>query len=187
MFCSPDRSGHDAFIARNRGILDEGYIKCARTLLEIDPDLILGQHAQEIPEPRRQLRQLAEWAKAFRRALKRLSYSPEYEYFIDPYWVNLHPYRTRCRPGDEFRLTLTVVNHARRRRTTQLEVMGPEGWDIAPKRFEAELPARGQIEQEISVRVPKSAEPRRYVFTTDVTLDGERFGELFDGMVDVTS
>jgi len=185
MFCSPNRSGHDAFIARNRGILEEGYIKCAKTLLEIDPDLILGQHAQEIPEPRRQLRQLAEWGQAFRRALKRLSAYPEYEYFIDPYWVNLHPYRTRCRPGDELTLTLTVVNHARRKRAAQLEVMGPEGWEITPKSFDAELPPRGQAEQQIVVRVPRAAEPRRYIFTTDVTLDGERYGELFDATVDV--
>jgi len=185
MFCSPHQSGHDAFIARNRGILEQGYIKCAETLLEIDPDLILGQHAQEIAEPRRQLRQLAEWARAFRRALKRLSFFPEYEYFIDPYWVNLHPYRTRCRPGDELALTLTVVNHARCTRAARLEVMGPAGWEIAPKFLEVELPPRAQVERQVVVRVPKTAAPRRYVFTTDVTMDGERFGELFDALVDV--
>jgi uncharacterized membrane protein len=63
--------------------------------------------------------------------------------------------------------------------------MGPAGWEIAPKAFDAELPPRGEVGQRITVRVPKKAGAGRYIFTTDVTVDGERFGELFDAIVDV--
>jgi uncharacterized membrane protein len=80
---------------------------------------------------------------------------------------------------------LTVVNHARRKRTAQLEVMGPAAWDITPRALDMALPPRGQVERPVTVRVPEAAEAQRYVLTTDVVVEGERLGELFDAIVDV--
>ena len=185
MFCSPKRSGHDAFIARNRGILENGYLKCAEVLAAIDPDLILGQHAQEIPNPRRQIRRLKAWALEFRRALKQLSFFPEYEYFIDPYWVEHYPYRNACQRGDVFPIRVTVSNHRRRPVAARLRVCAPGGWKATPLEFELEIPKRARRSQTVEITVPKRAKPGRYALTTDVTVDGIRHGEVFDCWVDV--
>ena len=187
MFCSPKQSGHDAFIARNRGILENGYLKCADVLAELKPDLILGQHAQEIPRPGRQIRQLKAWALDFRRALKQLSFFPEYEYFIDPYWVNHYPYRSSCKPGESFPIRVTVANHGRRPIEAHLRLCVPKRWKPDPTELTLEIPRRGKAAQHVEIAVPRRVREGRYVLTTDVTVDGRRYGELFDCLVDVSS
>ena len=185
IFHSPSQSGHDAFIARNRGILENGYIKCAETLAALDPDLILGQHAQEIPNPRRQIRQMVEWSYAFRRALKQISFFPEYEYFIDPYWVCLYPYRNTVAAGGSVKLTLSVTNHKRRAAAAQLHIRCPRGWRASPKSITLQVPKRATASADVTIRVPKNAAKRQRALTADVTFDGEHYGEVFDCLVRV--
>ena len=186
IFHSPSQSGHDAFIARNRGILEEGYIQCAETLAAIGPDLILGQHAQEIPNPKRQIRQMVEWAHQFRRALKQISFFPEYEYFVDPYWVELTPYRSVAAPGETILLTLEVANHKRRAASARLEVCSPRGWKATPSVVEFDVPKRSTASAQVELRVPKSAARRQHAVAADVVFDGVAYGEVFDCLVRVS-
>jgi len=185
IFHSSSQSGHDAFIARNRGILENGYIKCAETLAAIEPDLILGQHAQEIPNPKRQIRQMVEWSHTFRRALKQISHFPEYEYFIDPYWVCLYPYRSTVTAGNSLTLTVSVTNHKRRAASAHLAIRCPRAWRATPQSIDLDVPKRSTASTEVTVRAPKNAARRQYAVTADVTFDGVFYGEVFDCLVKV--
>ena len=185
IFHSPAQSGHDAFIARNRGILEEGYIQCAETLAALEPDLILGQHAQEIPKPGRQIRQMVEWSHAFRRALKRLSFFPQYEYFIDPYWVCLYPYRNTVRPGGSIELTASVANHKRRSAPARLALRVPEGWQVEPQSVDLRVPGRSTARAALTLSIPKTAAKGQHAVAADVTFDRVPYGELFDALVRV--
>src|SRR5437868_15276706 len=47
----PGQTGHEAIVARNSGILEEGYIYGAELLTRVQPDLILAGHSWAIPHP----------------------------------------------------------------------------------------------------------------------------------------
>ncbi len=186
IFYSPDRSGHDAFVARNGGILEKGYIKCAQILSKLQPDLILGGHAQEIPNPKEQLELFLKWSYNFRRALKQLSHYKEYEYFIDPYWVSFYPYRKRSRAGRAFKLDVCVTNHKEREVPVYYRLMIPQGWEADPQTVDASIPPKDSLKTGFRIRVPSGAKKRAYALTADVVFDDEHVGEIFDCVVEVT-
>jgi glyoxylase-like metal-dependent hydrolase (beta-lactamase superfamily II) len=180
LFAAPGRSGRDAFIARNRGILEQGYLKCAEVLLRLNPDLLLGGHAQEIPSPRRQIEALRDWAVRFRKALARLSPYPEYEYLIDPYWVEILPYKLDVRAGEAAEATLALVNHREKPSRIECRLNVPNGWTAEPGRIDVEIPAKGKREIPVQIARPSDGSDGAFPLTADVVLNGERLGEKFD-------
>jgi glyoxylase-like metal-dependent hydrolase (beta-lactamase superfamily II) len=186
LFASPHGSGHDAFIARNRGILEQGYLKCAETLLRLNPDLVLGGHGQEIPKPRRQIEQLHAWALRFRDALRGLSHTPDYEFLVDPYWVEVLPYKLSVSRGESVPAILSLTNHRAEDSRFDLQLQLPEGWTVEPRQLTAVVPPKSRQELEFTVRAPKHAEEGWYPLTVEVTFNGERLGEKFDSRLRVT-
>lgn len=185
LFYSPDRSGHDAFIARNGVDFELGYVKCADILADLKPDLILGGHAQEISDPGPQIERFKAWSRAFEQALRDLSPHPEYEYLIDPQWVKFYPYTTRTRPGKAFRLAVTVTNYKTVPVAVAYELRMPEGWEAEPGRVAIEVAPRSRATQAHRIRVPPRAARRRYALTADIHFGGEHVGEMFDCIVEV--
>jgi glyoxylase-like metal-dependent hydrolase (beta-lactamase superfamily II) len=186
MFASPNRSGHDAFIARNRGILEEGYLKCADVLRKLNPDLLLGGHGQEIPHPRVQIERLRAWSVAFRQALVGLCPSSDYEYLIDPYWVEVVPHKLEVRPCQPTPATLALTNHRSEPSRMECAIHVPRGWSATPRSVTVEVPARERREIELTI-LCQNDEPSGWLpLTVDVTLNGERLGEKFDSRLRLT-
>ncbi|MBW3623298.1 MAG: MBL fold metallo-hydrolase [Armatimonadetes bacterium] len=186
MFASPNRSGHDAFIARNRGILEQGYLKCAEALREQDPDLLLGGHAQEIPSPRKQIEHLRDWALKFRDVLTDLSPYPEYEYLIDPYWVEIMPYKLHVSPGQTASAILSLTNHREEETAIQAAIRVPPGWTADPPFVRVQIPPRTRHEANLILRCPSDTRPDIYPLTIDITMNGEKLGEKFDSRLVVS-
>ena len=184
LFRSQRDSGHEAVVARNSGILEEGYIHTAEYLCRLQPDLILTGHSSVIPDPAPQLERFRRWAYAMRDAFQALSPDPEYRYFFDPFWVRSYPYRTWAVPGERFPLALHVRNFRDRPQICGLRLCLPDGWEASPAVIEAVTPAGTATQHHVEVAVPASAGPGVHLITIDVTRDGEPLGELFDALVE---
>lgn len=185
VYASRIDSGHDAVVARNSALFEEGYIHCAEYLCRLQPDLILAGHSSVIPNPGAQLERFRRWAYEIREAFRSLSPEACYEYFFDPYWVRAYPYRTWTSPGHCFDLTLFVRNFQRRPQTHSIRLCLPEGWSADPEVVEGTTPPGRTTEQHVAVSVPEKASAGVYLMTFDITRDAERHGELFDALVAV--
>jgi glyoxylase-like metal-dependent hydrolase (beta-lactamase superfamily II) len=181
----PAQSGHEAVVARNSAILEEGYIYGAEYLRRIQPDLILGGHSYVMDQPAGLIERYRTWAYELRAALADLSSDPDYRYWFDPYWVRAEPYRLRLRRGQEASFTLHVRNFRPEAQTHRIAVHAPEGWTASPAAVEGALDAAGRKGFPVRLRAPESASPGVAIVAFDVTLDGKRYGEWFDLIVEV--
>ena len=59
---NPEQNGHEAVVARNSSIFEEGYVG-SRYLKELAPDIMMGAHSYAMPEPTGLLHRYHEWSK----------------------------------------------------------------------------------------------------------------------------
>lgn len=187
IFSSGNDSGHDAIVARNSAILEEGYLYCAEYLTRLQPDLILGGHSVVIAQPSAQIERFRRWAYEVRDAFRALSPDESYEYFFDPFWVRAYPYRLRVAAGDTATFHLIIRNHRDRVESHRIEIKLLAGWTATPLVLEGQIAAREKHKTEIVLCVSAETEPGLYLITFDISLDGRRYGEWFDMVVEVTA
>jgi glyoxylase-like metal-dependent hydrolase (beta-lactamase superfamily II) len=189
IFYSTNGSGHEAFVTRNASILEEGYIKCAEILNRLQPELILGGHGQEIPQPSSQLKKFLEWSYTFRETLKGLSPYCEYEYLIDPYWAKFYPYKTKATQGSFISLRLLIRNHKYREIESIIRLMLPMGWKTSSegekKYSKLKISTKGQNSVNWKIKIPKSASNGTYLITANLIIDGRKVGEFPEAIVEV--
>jgi hypothetical protein len=185
LFYSDKRSGHEAFTMRNKAILEEGYLKCAETLIQVNPERLLCGHSIMIEKPKKQIENLYRWATEFRAVLESFSPYPEYEWIVDPYWLEFYPYRSIVKLSDT-RLTIRILiqNHHHVPTCVAGRLCLPSGWRD-PAEFEIEISARAVYSVEVEVIFPDTAQTGRYPLTVDLTKDSQDLGEWFEAVVEI--
>jgi glyoxylase-like metal-dependent hydrolase (beta-lactamase superfamily II) len=89
----PKQDGHEAVVARNSAVLEEGYLYAAQYLKRLQPDLLMGGHSFVMPEPVAFIDRYHAWAQDMIGLYKELLPCEDYRYRFDPYWVKAEPYR----------------------------------------------------------------------------------------------
>ena len=89
----PEQNGHEAVVARNSAIFEEGYLLGSRYLRDLKPDIVMGAHNVLMTNPAAFLDRYHEWSKRIITRYKELLPDPNYEYQFDPFWVSAYPYR----------------------------------------------------------------------------------------------
>jgi glyoxylase-like metal-dependent hydrolase (beta-lactamase superfamily II) len=183
----PEQSGHEAVVAHNSAVLDEGYILGSEYLARLKPDLILGGHSYVMPEPAAFVERYRKWSYAMRDAFRDLLREDDYRYGFDPFWVRAQPYRSTVAPGGEVELTLHVRNFESREQPHRIEVHTPPGLAADPQVLEFRLSAEERQEFRVKVRAAADVKPGVQIVAFDVTRDGTRYGERFDAIVEVSA
>ena len=88
-----EQNGHEAVVARNSAIFEEGYLYGSRYLKDLAPDLVMGSHSNVMPDPQQFLLRYHDWSRRIIRRYRELLPDRDYEYQFDPYWVSAYPYR----------------------------------------------------------------------------------------------
>jgi glyoxylase-like metal-dependent hydrolase (beta-lactamase superfamily II) len=179
------QSGHEAILARNGSQIDLQYLAGAERLAEVNPDWILAGHSSEIEDARRQIPLFLEWARAMPGKFAELSSRDPYELFLDPYWMRFDPWMQRLAPGDEARVQVIVRSHHADGTRFVIAPRLPEGWGPEPAEWEGTLTRGEEARFEVRFRVPDDAPSRTHIISADLTAGDERWGEFFDGRVDV--
>jgi glyoxylase-like metal-dependent hydrolase (beta-lactamase superfamily II) len=182
----PTQTGHEAVVAHNSAILEEGYIYAAEYLRRLKPDLLLGGHSYVMDQPAKFIERYRRWAYDMRRAFRELLSHEDYRYGFDPFWVRAEPYRFQLRRGETFTTSLHLRNFLPREQEITVKVHTPQGL-TAPST--ATLPARLKPEARTQLPLQIQAAPDAplgvRIVALDVTLDGKRLGEWFDCVVEV--
>ena len=183
----PNQTGHEAMVAHNSAILEEGYIYAAEYLHRLKPDIMVGGHSFVMDHPAQFIERFGTWSYEMRDAFQSLSCDPDYRYGFDPFWVRAEPYRTTLRPGQSAEVNVHVRNFRKSSQKHRIEIHTPPGVIAEPAVLEGELPGESRKAFPIQLKASAGAAPVVQLIALDVTADGRRYGERFDLMVGVGS
>lgn len=176
------QNGHECVNARNSAIIDEGYLVAAKYLQKLQPDIIMGAHGVLMTEPAAFIERYHDWALRAICKYKELLPDANYEYLFDPYWVSAYPYRVDVAQPAE--VSITVRNFRDTLQQHRVVLKPPPGLKAEP----AELVGTVEPKSRQSFKVKLTPDPERLppgvqMVPMDITLDGKRYGELFDFIV----
>lgn len=178
----PAQNGHECVNARNSAIIDEGYLVAAKYLQKLQPDIIMGAHGVLMTEPKAFIDRYREWAERAIARFKELLPDANYEYLFDPYWVSAYPYRVDLTNDEAQTVKITVRNFRDSPQEHRIEFKMPPGIEVEPRMLEGRVAANSRATFEIKVRVKdrQAVSAGVLIAPFDITLDGRRYGELFD-------
>lgn len=182
----PAQNGHEAVVARNSAIFEEGYVHGSRYLRDLKPDIVMGAHNVLMTEPAAFLDRYHEWSRRIVARYRELLPDPDYEYGFDPFWVSAYPYRVdlAARPAAE--ATITVRNFRSRPQRHRIRIVCPPGVTAEPAVLEGEIAAESRQGYPVRLTADTSAAAAGVLIVPfDIELDGVRHGQLFDFLVQV--
>lgn len=181
----PSHSGHEAVVAHNSAVLDEGYIYGAEYLKRLNPDLIIGGHSYIMDKPSDLIERYRQWSYRMRETFRELSSLDDYRYWFDPYWVKAEPYRSRLEYGETVEINIIVRNFRESEQTHRIEIHTPPGITASPAVLEGKLIGKMRNAYPVKLTASTNAVSGESIVAFDVTLDGKRFGEWFDALIQV--
>ncbi len=184
----PSQNGHEAVVARNSAIFEEGYLHGSRYLKNLKPDIVMGSHSFVMPEPAALLERYHLWSHEIIALYKDLLPDPDYEYLFDPYWVSAYPYRADLAAQDSCEISVTVRNFRSSPQHHRIALNLPPGISAQPSLLEGTIPAHGRRSFPVLLKVDDRAKLHAHleIVPFDITLDGKRYGELFDFLIRTT-
>ena len=182
---NPNQTGHEAMVAHNSAILEEGYIYGAEYLKRLKPDLLMGGHSFVMDHPGAFIERYRKWGYAMREAFRDLSSETDYRYWFDPFWVRAQPYRVTIKPGSNARLELNLRNFGGGIARFNIRVDTPPGLKAQTPSFGCTLAGHARNAFPVWLHAEDAAQPAVHIVAFDVTVDGRRFGERFDAIVKV--
>ncbi len=188
IFGDPDdvtQTGHEAVVAHNSSILEEGYIYGSEYLTKLKPDLLMGGHSFVMDRPSEFIERYRKWSYQMRDALKDLSSQADYRYWYDPFWVRAEPYRAFVKAGQSTEIELEIRNFQPEVQAHRIRIHTPPGLTAQPDFLEGELPPESRRTFSLSISASSEASSGVNIIGLDVTRDGKRFGELFDAVIEV--
>ena len=181
----PNQTGHEAVVAHNSGIFEEGYIYAADYLRRLKPDLIIGGHSFVMDRPAALIERFHKWAVDMRATFQTLSADEDYRYWFDPFWVRAEPYRVTLQSGQSDEVLLYVRNFRNGEQEHRIEIHTPSGLIAEPAVLEGRLHGDSQEAFPVCLKAAGDAQTGVAIVTLDVTVDGRRYGEWFDFIVEV--
>lgn len=181
----PSQTGHEAVVAHNSAILEEGYIYAGEYLRRLQPDILIGGHSFVMDRPQGLIERFRRWSYEMRDAFRALSSASDYRYWFDPYWVRAEPYRVRLRPGESAEIQIHVRNFRGREQRHAVALAMPTGLMAEPPRIEGLLEPESRGSFPVRLRAAANTPPGVVAVGLDVTLDGIRRGQLFDFICEV--
>ncbi len=181
---NPKQDGHEAVVARNSSIFEEGYLLGSRYLKNLKPDIVMGSHSYVMPNPEGLLNRYHEWSKEIILLYKDLLPEKDYEYLYDPYWVSAYPYRVDFVRENTQTVQVTVRNFRSTPQRHKVELKLPPGVTAEPAVLEGVVPAESRRQFPVTLTIDRKAAPKGIqIVPFDVTMDGKRHGELFDFLI----
>src|SRR5678816_4900659 len=164
------QTGHEAMVAHNSAILEEGYIYGSEYLALLNPDLIMGGHSFVMNHPAAFIERYRRWSHQMRDAFRDLSSEKDYRYWFDPFWVRAQPYRVNVRRGESVEIELHVRNFNSRLQTHSIEVHSVGGLIPEVPRLTGKVSGNSRAVFPLRLRAATDAETGVPVSYTHLTL-----------------
>ncbi|MEZ6113757.1 MAG: MBL fold metallo-hydrolase [Pirellulaceae bacterium] len=180
----PEQNGHEAVVARNSAIFEEGYLLGSRYLRDLKPVIIMGAHNVLMVNPRAFVERYHAWAQRIITQYKQLLPDPNYEYEFDPFWVSAYPYRVDLQTERTREVTVTVRNFRDRPQRHEIHLRLPPGVTADPPSLVGTVAAKSRERYTVTLTAdPERVEPGLRIVPFDIQLDDRRYGQLFDFLI----
>ena len=176
----PSQNGHEAVVARNSCILEEGYIYAAKYLKKLQPDLLLGGHSWAMAEPTKLIDRYLEDALKLKEYFEKLSFEKDYRWMYDPYWVRMEPYRVVLGKNNAAEARLMMRNFDSVPILMKVEIVLPEGFKAEPAIISTMVAGESTTSIPIQISCTKETVKGLHLAALDITRKGKRAGQLFD-------
>ena len=185
----PEQNGHEAVVARNSAIFEEGYLLGSKYLRDLKPDIIMGAHNVLMTNPTAFVERYHEWSKRMVARYKELLPDRNYEYQFDPFWVSAYPYRVDFQEQPTQEVTITVRNFRDQiQRHAPLPPAPPPGIAATPSILDGTVAAKSRKQFKVGLKAtPAQSAAGVQMVPFDITLDDKHYGELFDFLVQSNS
>jgi len=125
------------------------------------------------------------WSYGMRDVFRTLIAEDDYRYGYDPFWVRVEPYRVKVKAGETAELAVTVRNFRRNPQEHRVVFDAASGLTVEPAVLQGRVAGESRVVFPARVRAAADAAPGVRLIGLDITLDGRRYGELFDAIVEV--
>lgn len=176
----PSQNGHEAVVARNSCILEEGYIYAAKYLKKLQPDLLLGGHSWAMAEPAKLIDRYLADALKLKEYFEKLSFEKDYRWMYDPYWVHMEPYRVSLGKNNAAEARLVMRNFDAAPIAIKVEIVLPEGFKAEPAIISTMVAGESTTSIPIQISCTKDTVKGLHLAALDITRKGKRAGQLFD-------
>ena len=176
----PSQNGHEAVVARNSCILEEGYIYAAKYLKKLQPDLLLGGHSWAMAEPAKLIDRYLEDALKLKEYFEKLSFEKDYRWMYDPYWVRMEPYRVVLGKNNAAEARLMMRNFDSVPILMKVEIVLPEGFKAEPTIISTMVAGESTTSIPIQISCTKETVKGLHLAALDITRKEKRAGQLFD-------
>lgn len=181
----PQQDGHEAVVAHNSAILEEGYIIGAEYLQRLKPDILLGGHSYVMDKPAKFIERYRKWAYDMREVFQTVSSEADYRWWFDPFWVRAEPYRIQVRRGGSAEVLVHVRNFETRPVGFEITPHAASGLQAGPQRWTRSVAGQSRTQFMLKFTADALTRPGVRIVAFDITRDGQRHGELFDCVVEV--
>lgn len=180
----PKQDGHEAVVARNSAIFEEGYQLGSRYLKALKPDIVMGSHSYVMHDPAAFLGRYHEWSKRITTLYQDLLPDRNYEYLFDPYWVSAYPYRVDFSQDSTQTVSITVRNFRDTPQRHRIALKLPAGLTADPAMLEGTVVGKSRQSYPVQLTVDRGAVASGVqIVPFDITLEGKHYGQLFDFLI----
>lgn len=176
----PNQNGHEAVVARNSCILEEGYIYAAKYLKKLQPDLLLGGHSWAMAEPAKLIDRYLADALKLKEYFEKLSFEKDYRWMYDPYWVRMEPYRVVLGKNNATEARLLMRNFEPEPISMKVEIVLPDGFKAEPAIISTMVAGDSATSLPIKISCTGETTKGLHLAALDVTRKGKKAGQLFD-------
>ncbi|MFW6163015.1 MAG: MBL fold metallo-hydrolase, partial [Planctomycetota bacterium] len=186
-------AGIDDYCAHNRNPLGRGvgFDRCIALIERLKPTHLFNCHVDTpfdfTPD---QCRRMRATLAARERLFGDLVPWDHANYGLDASWVRPHPYEQTAKPGDEVTLGVVVTNHSAQPRPARCRPVLPQAWSSggrgsrrADDWSKATIAPKTEGTVPLTLRVPPSAEPGRWVVPIDVHYEPRHLPQFAEAIV----
>jgi len=170
---------------RNHLWLDGGFLKSAKKMMELNPQLMLTSHWDPFEVNEEDLRKHLNWARKLRDVLHELLPYENPQFGVDPDWVCIYPYQSEVSPGGRVELEVAVRNHFPYPASCEIRMSLPDGWRSSPEKAKLDIQPNSIERAIFSIDPPERAQSKRYICCADVIFNDKYYGQLKEAIVQV--
>jgi glyoxylase-like metal-dependent hydrolase (beta-lactamase superfamily II) len=171
----------------------DSFLKSVNNLLRFEPEVIAPGHGPAFPISRQDLQdyrdRMVEQTGHWETLLPGEEAGPgrEASYGIDPKWASIYPYQLHADREGRVAFEVRLRNYGRTTVTATVSPALPASWEPDPTSVEVTIAPNATGCARFGVRVPRSFwwPTSRVAIAADVTVDGRRFGQITEAVVDL--
>jgi glyoxylase-like metal-dependent hydrolase (beta-lactamase superfamily II) len=180
-----DRPDWMNYTYRNRFQIDD-YARSAELYRRLSPDLLISGHWEPRQVDDAYLDHVLDNGRALARLHRELLPLDDVDFGAEGFGARIEPYRSTVRGGVPVALEATLRNPFGRASKATARPVVPAGWQADPPAVEVDLTAHQDRAIAFRVVPPVGSTARRARVAIDMTVDGVRFGQQAEALVDVT-